>query len=854
MCTELHSLRSFRAAPEERGEMAATSGIWEPTNHSAWADVLGLVPVPLFGHKGQPERHGTYTVLLDGQKASFAICSTRNAKLSEAEAPRSWSWSANLRHVLVVDEKRGEMALRRWDRSGARRFRLPRDQEGAAQLLGILEDAPAPMGVDVVPHVLRAFQCLRAILPATDAVAAVSIFNALLVGTAATMRKELNANSWSSCKTIGDALDMAGERRLMGVELQGIGQSHRSASLGPLLDLFLEPEPVSGLNLDPDLLLRHAAGQLYQEAHLLIERDQLLLPGIGVDTRSQLASRKDARFTPTPLARLLVQQAIDGLAEHIRTNGVLRVVDPACGSGVFLLETLRELELRGYRGKVEILGMDISAVSRTMAEFCLAQAKQDANRAGMDVDYDLKETDALCADWRAPHLVLMNPPFASWVTMSMAERDEVAGILGSLAGGRVDKAMAFVWKAVDQVASGGVVASVLPATVLETRAGEKWREALLTDSSVSLIGHFTGYTYFRGSTVEPGFVVLKRAANGLVQRSRPTMLLASEGAEDAAIRGLRRVGKVPCPIAQEGWELYEAWREGSEAGTWLPRPRRDREMIEVLAGNRMTRVAELFDVRQGAKTGLDKVFVLQRGDYASLPARERRLFRPAASSSTIREGRLQVEEFVFFPYDKDGLTLRSEEELSSQMTTYYQRFLLPARDTLSARPRISPDQWWVLYWERAWQYDAAPKLVSKSFGEAGSFAYDEKGEFAVVQGLAWMWKEDCGDPSFHETGLPWAYLALLNSVVFETLLAHYCPRIRGGQFDLLPKYVNQVFMPNLGDELSISADAVQELAMAGRHIHSGKWPDEEWLREAAAKAYGLSLEYVPQRSTGYARS
>ncbi|MCL5961707.1 MAG: hypothetical protein M1358_20740, partial [Chloroflexi bacterium] len=257
---------------------------------------------------------------------------------------------------------------------------------------------------------------------------------------------------------------------------------------------------------------------------------------------------------------------------------------------------------------------------------------------------------------------------------------------------------------------------------------------------------------------------------------------------------------------EEGWEVFESNRGIINAANWLPRSRKQNRLLDTLREMNMSTVDKLFDVRQGTKTGRDKTFVISRADYSLLPPRERRFFRPAASSSTIQNGQLCNSEFVFYPYDDTGLLLHSEDELQRRLPTYYANYLRPVRDILKSRPRVDPNQWWKLIWERNWQHGFASKLVSKSYGEVGSFAYDKQGDYVVVQGLGWIWKEESDDLDFHHSELPWAYLSLFNSRVFEALLACYCPRVRGGQFDLSEKYVSMVYLPNLADEMSVTAD------------------------------------------------
>ena len=158
----------------------------------------------------------------------------------------------------------------------------------------------------------------------------------------------------------------------------------------------------------------------------------------------------------------------------------------------------------------------------------------------------------------------------------------------------------------------------------------------------------------------------------------------------------------------------------------------------------------------------------------SLQAYQRRSSRISSRSPAIRPLGTERfrDEFVFFPYDSSGPTISTEEELAKRVPRYFERWLAPRKPRLVGRRGIDANRWWLLTWPRSWQFRKRPKLTSTYFGYRGSFAYDEAGEFVVLQGYAWLWKRKKfqGSPSFDESSLPWAYLAILNSPVFETLL------------------------------------------------------------------------------------
>ncbi|NQT53701.1 N-6 DNA methylase [bacterium] len=745
--------------------------------------------------------------------------------------------------MLIVDKQSELMFLRRWDTPDVlRRFRFPKRRQGAEELCCLLENSKPPRGEDVILHVLRAFRQLRSAIPVRDPRQSIIVLNAFLVGTEAARLGVLDEEVWLGSRTVGDALDalqdtpyaLSGEPR--------VEDTVRGTGIGNLLRHFTEPEPTTGLRLEPGLLLRHAAGQLYQEAHLLIETEhrQLSLPGLASDEMPRGVLQRDVRFTPVALARTLVQQSLDALPERVFDHSKLVILDPACGSGVFLQEALRELQARSYTGTVVLKGFDISPVSCEIARFCLGRSKLDAMGSAMDVKVEVHECDGLAEDWGHPDLVLMNPPFIPWDRMNGEQQRIVSSRLGRLKTGRVDMAMAFVWRGAEALREGAVMASVLPAALLETNSGEKWREALADRGSLRLLGRFRGYGFFRSSMVEPAFLVLARPTGREPQAHQHIrVVIADEGAEGAAMRGLRRHRDLDVPEVAETWEVFDVASGAVAPASWLPRSGRYLRLIEKLSAFGMPRVRELFHVRQGIRTGRNPAFVLKAEDLARLPTGEQGFFRPVAD---IEEGRSVSQRFVFYPYDDNGPLLNTEQEVQDRVLTYYEQWLAPAKHDLMQRRRVDPARWWELLHERTWQRSRRPKIVTKYFGQRGSFAFDDRGEYVVLQGYAWLWRrESLGDePHFTDTPLPWAYLALLNSPVFESILACFCPRVKGGQFNLSTRFIGPVPLPDLWDDHTVSADTVQRLAELGQLIHRGNMPDPAALDSAAAPFYGLS--------------
>ena len=617
-------------------------------------------------------------------------------------------------------------------------------------------------------------------------------------------------------------------------EVVNVEPGTKKVQIGTLLLDFLRPQPLTGCILEPGLLLRHAAGRLFQEANLIVERtpiEQLHFPGLAPYRGPTGRLERDIRFTPATLARTLVERSLDALPQRLRKFSAF---DPACGSGVFLLEVVRELHSRDFSGEVTVSGFDVSDISCLLAKFCLNRAAFDNKGSKLRIQVNIEQKDALAGDWPEFDVVLMNPPFVPWERMNESMRDIIRKVLGDLSQGRSDKAMAFVWKAVQHLVRGKAVGTVIPAPVLETRSGERWRDAIAALAEIRLLGKFHGFGYFPASQVEPAFLVL--VARGSEPSRGVKVLLAEANREDECLRALR-LGVETMPGAVDGWEIYSTPLSDISPANWMPRSQSDLALVQGLERDGFAKVGELFDVRQGIRAG-HACFVINQDEFDSLQTKERPFFRPSATNASIREGRIFPGEWVFYPYSKDGPTITNETDLQTQVPTYFQRKLKPFRSELQRRAGTDRQYWWLLTRERGWQHDRQPKMVSTYFGGRGRFAWDKTGEFVVVQGHAWFWRKVFDDAElegekperwFSRGVLPLEYLAIFNSLVFDRLLALFCPRVQGGQFDLSKRFVDKVPIPDLSNAEASDANTCAALGEMGRRIHSPRDLDLDHL-------------------------
>jgi hypothetical protein len=323
------------------------------------------------------------------------------------------------------------------------------------------------------------------------------------------------------------------------------------------------------------------------------------------------------------------------------------------------------------------------------------------------------------------------------------------------------------------------------------------------------------------------------------------VLIGDEGSEDAALRALRSEGRGVLSV--KGVERFIRPLEAFSPASWRPLRKSAYEEKDRLAALALPRVRDLFDIKQGARTGNKRVFVLRTDQYEEFPRRERKYFRPAAGGGSIKHGQLSPLEYVFYPYATDGkLLCASEEELKRELPTYYAKYLAPAKSALAKREGAADRKWWELSRRRPWQAVPAPHLVSTYFGESGSFAFDENGEYVTVNGHVWFWAKDSvneprdNEVSFEHSPAVWAYLAILNSRMFEKILSLFSVRLQGRQMRLEDRYLSHVPLPDVTDEMSCPTTAMKSLAELGRAIHAGRLKEiVPELDEQVSLLYGL---------------
>jgi SAM-dependent methyltransferase len=305
-----------------------------------------------------------------------------------------------------------------------------------------------------------------------------------------------------------------------------------ASSLRGVLKSLVEPWHLLQLNFS--VSRTEIASRLYQSylklAPSIVDETETLFPIVSrVDEREIRASY----YTPLGLAEYLCEKTLGGWLDDHKPQkpSEVRILDPACGSGTFLLAAFRTLEeyfrrLRDRsltnRERLEIVteslfGADIDERAVGLARIQLLELASVDERGPLpDLRNNLIVGDSLLSapgeeapvnavDWDAVSagrpfdVVLANPPFGSQLQLparlGKADREAARARFPEVRAWGSDYAYLFLALTLRLTDKKSRVGFVLPEPALEGRSGRAARAAML-DRGVSTIVDFRGLRLF----------------------------------------------------------------------------------------------------------------------------------------------------------------------------------------------------------------------------------------------------------------------------------------------------------------------------------------------------------------------
>jgi len=758
------------------------------TDINYWTKKLGHLPIHL-----KPTISNKY-LLLNGTSGDFCIHISNTEEIESPYSYYSQSWSSNTKNYLVLNND--NVKLYNWSKNNdIENISFNSIKNNVEKFYKYLVNKSHRSDKDVVPHVIDIFRQFR------------------------TLTNEYKS-PLNSLRLLFVLLASLEDRNYKNFDFKKWGITE--IMIPPNFDNFAElfNNGLGQINPDLNLILRHTAGNIFQEAQkeVLFFDSQINLFGTFTgNVISKNTAYSSIHYTPSYLARTIVENCLNSMCLDITSD--LKILDPACGSAEFLIEILKQLRERNYKGKINILGYDISETAVETSRFLLNYEKK--MNFGEQLIFEIKTTeDSLTEEWGEKwDCILMNPPFMSWEQLKDLDKKEaVRNTLGSYFSGKPNQASAFFFKATQSLNPFGVLGCVIPSSLLSYAAYADIRESLNKIISINLIGKLGNFVFEDALTDISIFIGQRPRKNGFI----PTILWTrnEKGIAQDSLRELRKMqankelftDKIDYSIYKPHSfpTIHKSWKAISAKEDLLIR-----DLKRYLYVKKLISLSEIFDVLQGIRTGNNDAFKISIAEYEKLPLEEQVYFRPVVDNDAINNGYLQNNFFAWYPYDKNGIIINSELDLIEKTPIFSER-LFRYKSKLQTRARKDETNWWHLSEHRAWLRKKQMKLVSTEFGNSSSFAIDKKGDYIIERGYSLQpkIKFDINDYYF--------YLAIFSSNFYDKLLSIYSKQLAGGKwYDLGKKSTKDIPIPDITNPNIKNSEGYQKLVDLGKRLSDG---------------------------------
>ena len=411
------------------------------------------------------------------------------------------------------------------------------------------------------------------------------------------------------------------------------------------------------------------------------------------------------------------------------------VLDPACGSGIFLRAVMEEkiaisdgssreaakTTLDSLRG-IDIDENAVAASGLSLALLYLAtcgELPQDIPIHSGD-SLELLALDAN-EEQDSFDVIMMNPPFIRTELQSEAMRQSVIGHVGTSAKGKLDTYLAFLSLAIRTLRPGGFGFFVVPQPLLTSDNLAKLRQWIQDEAWIRVVADLSAIRVFAANVYVALLIVQRKDELAL---GEPVV---------SFIRCQRDVGSALEDFLDgrrqqtHSYLTFDAPQTSLGPSTWAVHTPEEADVIERLAT--LPRLSDLAVVRQGAITGADEIFIINEDD---VPHGEEVLYQAFLPDKMI--GRFGLPEEtgrrIFYPF-VDGIPITTAVLEKSFPTTWDR--LQTHEEELSSRSSVREGglEWWRPVRPRPPHEMLAPKIVVPELFLVPRFGLDISGRWVV---------------------------------------------------------------------------------------------------------------------------
>ncbi|MEA2572403.1 MAG: adenine-specific DNA-methyltransferase [Acidobacteriota bacterium] len=500
----------------------------------------------------------------------------------------------------------------------------------------------------------------------------------------------------------------------------------------------------------------------------------------------------------------------------------LRLLEPSCGEGVFLVEAVRRLLASAKRHRVPVARLGDAIRAYDIDEVSAERTKAVVFSLLVESGVDRVDAESLTTQWihRADFLlapiegrfdvVVGNPPYVRIEQLDPQLQAIYRGRFETIFD-RADLYVAFIERSLELLSATGLLSFICADRWTMNRYGEPLRNLIAREYGVRVYVDLHEASPFESDVIAyPSIFVFER-----VKPDHVVFAKLREGCEEECIFLAASLDEWSVASTHDGVDLfrYDRWFENGEP--WVLGTPEQLGVLRELEDRFAPLEADgRARVGIGVATGADEVFIVS-GAQAEEIERERLV--PLVMRSDIREGRIEwggCYVINTFKTNEGGIELAEYPKLAEYFITH---------ETAVRRRQVSQrsNGFWFRTIDRVYpELVRRPKLLIPDIAGSNEVAYDA-GNYHPHHNLYFV-TSDVWD--LEVLG------GLLSSKVALFFVWSYAVKMRGGYLRFQAQYLRRIRVP---DAASLSASLKNRIRMAFRNR------DFKQLDSLALRAYGL---------------
>ena len=485
---------------------------------------------------------------------------------------------------------------------------------------------------------------------------------------------------------------------------------------------------------DFSVMTKHALSRIYERYIAVMQRDEPIQFSMFPSEPEETWNRRlGGIYTPQYIASFFARYLQGELSTDRFVNS--SIVDPACGSGIFLRTVMEEKILASSASGIvsttavlrSLMGIDIDENAVAASRLSLALLHLAAC-GELPEDIPVHHNDSLNllspvtqAYEQSFDAVMMNPPFVRTELQSEAMRSAIVEHVGFAAKGKLDIYLAFIAMSMRILRPGGFGFFVLPQSFLTSDRLTKLRNWLQDQAWIRVIADLSAIRVFEAS-VYVVLLIVQRKTEGALEAPPVSLIHCKEEVGLALEDFLDRKRR-----STSAYSIFEVSQSSLKRSTWTVNSPHDTNLLRKLEG--MPKLSDRSVVRQGVITGANNVFVVEGG---GVPSGEDRIYKPFLPERMITRFRLPKESGYQVLYPFVGSTAVTEEEMKVEFPATWER-LNDHKERLMARSPVRRGnvEWWRPSWPRRPEELLATRIVVPKLFLLPRFGLDVEGRWIV---------------------------------------------------------------------------------------------------------------------------